>query len=187
MSIIPPFVENVVTTYLTPLLDWFSERLYADLIKRVPDHLLVKLHEHGVYLERHPSEFFSANNHVVGEELGLLLLGSLFPVLPRAERWEERGWRWLEQDIGRQYHPDGGSTEQATCYHHYSLGLFLQAALLRRNQGKPVGQAFRERLEKIFDFSLHMTRPDGKVPMIGDNDDAVACPIAAGAIRRLVA
>jgi hypothetical protein len=46
MSIIPPLVENVLTTYLTPLLDWFSECIYTDLIQRAPDHLLVKLHEH---------------------------------------------------------------------------------------------------------------------------------------------
>ena len=45
MSIIPDFVLSLVTAHLTPLLHWFSERVYADLLKRTPDHLLVKLHE----------------------------------------------------------------------------------------------------------------------------------------------
>ncbi len=42
MSIIPQFVLDLVIAYLTPLLDWFSERVYADLIKRAPDHLDLK-------------------------------------------------------------------------------------------------------------------------------------------------
>jgi len=46
MSIIPDFVLSLVTTYLTSLLYWFSDQIYADLIKRDPDHLLVKLHDH---------------------------------------------------------------------------------------------------------------------------------------------
>jgi IS5 family transposase len=45
MSPIPDFVLSYVTAYLKPLLHWFSERVYTDLLKRTPDHLLVKLHE----------------------------------------------------------------------------------------------------------------------------------------------
>ena len=46
MSIIPSFLQNVIIAYIAPLLDWFSERVYADLIRRAPDHLLVQLHQH---------------------------------------------------------------------------------------------------------------------------------------------
>jgi hypothetical protein len=46
MSIIPDFVLSLVATYLTSLLYWFSDQIYADLIKRDPDHLLVKLRDH---------------------------------------------------------------------------------------------------------------------------------------------
>lgn len=43
MSIIPDFVLSLVTAHLTPLLHWFSDRVYADLLKRTPDHLLIKV------------------------------------------------------------------------------------------------------------------------------------------------
>ena len=43
MSIIPDFVMALVIAYLTPLLHWFSDRVYADLLKRTPDHLLIQL------------------------------------------------------------------------------------------------------------------------------------------------
>ena len=46
MSILPPFVEELLAVYLEPLLHWFSDRIYADLLKPAEDHLLVKLHRH---------------------------------------------------------------------------------------------------------------------------------------------
>lgn len=35
----------MITIYLDPLLDWFSTRIYADLIAKAGDHLLVQLHD----------------------------------------------------------------------------------------------------------------------------------------------
>jgi hypothetical protein len=46
MSIIPPFVQQVITAHADLLLNWFSERVYDSLIRRAPDHLLVQLHQH---------------------------------------------------------------------------------------------------------------------------------------------
>jgi IS5 family transposase len=46
MPIIPPFVLKLIIAYLAPLLEWFSALIYADLIGRAPDHLLVKLSQH---------------------------------------------------------------------------------------------------------------------------------------------
>ena len=60
MSIIPPFVQNVIIAYIAPLLDWFSERVYADLIRRASDHLLVQLHDH---LDLAPLEEACASFH----------------------------------------------------------------------------------------------------------------------------
>lgn len=60
MSIIPPFVQNVIIAYTALLLDWFSERVYADLIRRAPDHLLVQLHPH---LDLAPLEEACASFH----------------------------------------------------------------------------------------------------------------------------
>ena len=44
MTIIPDFVLDLVNLYLKPLLAWFSEKVYTDLIERAEDHLLVELH-----------------------------------------------------------------------------------------------------------------------------------------------
>lgn len=142
------------------------------------EQLLAALHQHGVYLERHLSVYFSPNNHLIGEATALYTLGSAFPELPRAEQWKRQGWEILAREVAFQFHEDGGSIEQAACYHHFTLGLYLQATILRRLQGQEIDPAVWSRLERALWFTLYLTRPDGRIPMIGDNDDAVACPAA---------
>lgn len=43
MSSVPEWVMVLVSTYLHPLLVWFSDKVYSELLKRDQDHLLVKL------------------------------------------------------------------------------------------------------------------------------------------------
>ena len=43
MAIVPDFVRLLVTAYLEPLLNWFSDQIYAELLKRADDHFLIQL------------------------------------------------------------------------------------------------------------------------------------------------
>jgi len=148
------------------------------LHSRDREQMLVGLHEHGIYLERHLSKYFSPNNHLIGEATALYVIGSLFPELAKAAKWKRLGWAILLREVEFQFHEDGGSVEQATRYHHFTLGLYLQAMILSKIQGWPIDSKLWSRLERALWFTFHMTRPDGRVPMIGDNDDALACPAA---------
>jgi hypothetical protein len=138
------------------------------------DHLqLIKgCYQHGVYLYRHLEVYSSPNNHLVGEATALYLLASFFPEFNESATWREKAWRILESQPKEQFYEDGGSTEQATSYHHYCLGFFVLAVLTRMRQELPVPQAMLERVEAAFSFSMWMTTPDGTVPAIGDTDDA---------------
>jgi len=44
MAIVPDFVRLLVTAYLELLLNWFSDQIYAELLKRADDHFLLELH-----------------------------------------------------------------------------------------------------------------------------------------------
>ena len=138
------------------------------------DHLqlIQGCYQHGAYLYRHIELFSSPNNHLVGEATALYLLGSFFPEFDESSAWRERAWTILESQPDRQFYEDGGSTEQATSYHHYCLGFFVLAVLTRMRQELPVPPAMLERLETAFSFSMWMTTPDGTVPRIGDADDS---------------
>ena len=98
MSIIPDFVLSLVTAHLTPLLHWFSDRVYTDLLKRTPDHLLVKLYHRLDWtpLETacaafHHSTGPGANpTHKVPQLVRALLVGYLYDWSLRELEWQIR-------------------------------------------------------------------------------------------------
>lgn len=139
-----------------------------DLIKKI----IRSLYQHGKYIEKHLSVFSSPYNHLIGEIAALHLIGSLFPQIRNAEKWETFGWSALEDQIEKQFYPDGMSVEQASFYHHFTLGFYLQAVLLRRLNNKPISKKVLNRLEKALEFSFYLVMPDGTLPMIGDVDNA---------------
>lgn len=126
----------------------------------------------GLFIEENLSYFFSPYNHLIGELAALSWLGTVYSQHPVAGQWRERYWRELETQIGRQFHPDGFTVEQASYYHHYTLGFYLQLAELRRQNDLPVSAAVWNCLEKACQFAMYLTRPDGRIPMIGDIDSA---------------
>lgn len=132
------------------------------------------LNLHGHYIHRHLSFFTSPYNHLVGEAAALFFLGTLFPEFKEAEQWRENGWNILCEEVTKQFHRDGASVEQAMSYHHFTLGLYLQAMLLAERNGRAVPAHMRERLEQALAFSMASVQPDGRHPMIGDNDNAFA-------------
>jgi hypothetical protein len=144
--------------------------------------ILRSLHQHGQYIEKHLSFFFSPYNHLIGEAAALFVLGNSLSSLKTALRWRVKGWKILEEELAKQFHSDGASVEQATGYHHFTLGFYLQTILLRRRLGQSVASTMWSLLEKAFDFSMHMTRPDGLVPMIGDGDDGKAIDLLQTAV-----
>lgn len=136
--------------------------------------LLRMLNLHGHYVHRHLSFFTSPYNHLVGEATALFFLGTLFPEFKEAEKWRAKGWSILCEEVTKQFHRDGISVEQAISYHHFTLGLYLQALLLAERNGMAVPAHLRDRLEKALEFSMYSMQPDGRHPMIGDNDNAFA-------------
>ena len=147
-----------------------SPALSADRRQRIARSLL----QHASYIEQHLSIYFSPYNHLIGEATALFAVGSLLPWARRAWRMRERGWSILSSEIGRQFHADGGTVEQALGYHHFTLGFYMQAVLARLRIGDPVPAQMSDRLESAFTFSHRLRRPDGRSPMIGDGDEGRA-------------
>ena len=143
-----------------------SDALTPSLLLRMLSFLEV----HALHLERYLSTYFSPNTHLTGEALGLLYLGCMLPELEGAERWKERGWRILGEQIGRQVYRDGVYFEQATYYHRYTVDIYLHAVILAERNGWDVPGAIRERLTLAAKHLAAIARPDGTIPIIGDDD-----------------
>jgi hypothetical protein len=128
--------------------------------------------DHGAFLHSHLELYASPFNHLIGEATALYLLGVLFPEFSEARAWRRRGRQILEKRLSRQFHADGGSVEQATLYHHATLGFYLLAALTGRANREEFSSDVWTAIERAIEFSMFLVQPDGQLPVIGDTDDA---------------
>jgi hypothetical protein len=66
--------------------------------------------------------------------------------------------------------PDGSYCEQASHYARYTADIYSDLLLLREREGLETEPAHKERLTALFDYLLHLTGPDGRTPLFGDDD-----------------
>jgi hypothetical protein len=121
------------------------------------------------------------HNHYLADLVGLATLGILCPEFREARRWRDFGLRELWREMEKQVHPDGSDFEASISYHRLVAELFLVPVLLCRAQGIAVPAAAMARLEKMIEFVLHYTRPDGGAPLFGDCDNGRVLRIKAWA------
>lgn len=154
-----------------------SDHLTPDLFKRAIQYLYL----HGRHIERYLSKYYSPNTHLTGEGLGLYYLGTQLPFLSRAKHWKKLGESIMFTEIDRQILPDGVYFEQSTWYQRYTVDLYLHFLILRSLQGQSSPDAplanTETRLQKAFDFLMHITMPDGTTPLIGDDDGGRVLPL----------
>lgn len=110
-------------------------------------------------------------NHYLANLVGLIYLGILCPEFKEAHRWRTFGLQELEREMFEQVYPDGVNFEASTSYHRLVTEMFLSTVILTQLNGIAFSTPFMDRLERMLEFVLTITRPDGTVPQIGDNDN----------------
>ncbi len=128
--------------------------------------------EQAYYTSSHLSHYSSPYNHLIGEAAALFLVGSQFPELKEAQKWKKTGWSILEETIDRQFCSDGMTVEQASFYHHFTLGFYISCILLKRLNNQSVSDHVMERIQAAIDISRYLHMPDKTLPMKGDIDNA---------------
>ncbi|HEX3051170.1 MAG TPA: heparinase II/III family protein, partial [Aggregatilineaceae bacterium] len=118
-------------------------------------------------------------NHYLAEMAGLFVVGVYLSegnekANITAERWLNFALRELDREVALQFHEDGSNFEASTCYHRLSAELIVYTAALALNLPPDKQSRFPlnhcERIEKMGEFTQHITKPSGCVPQIGDND-----------------
>jgi hypothetical protein len=138
-----------------------AEEMPADLRRR----FLTSLYQHGRYLYENLSIYFSANTHLLGEAIALHALGTLFPALPNAHTWQERGGRVVEEQLAAQVKPDGSHFEQSTYYHVYAVDFFAFYYLVA---GRP--KHLEPAICKMAEYLHWLLGPAGRIAYFGDDD-----------------
>jgi len=135
------------------------------------------LYLHGRHVETYLSTYSSPNTHITGEALGLLYLGTMLPELDCAERWRRIGWTVFLEQLEKHVRPDGSYFEQSTYYHRYTTDFCLHALILGQVQGGPIPAVLSDKLRLLLDHLMHLSQPDGRTPLVGDDDGGRVLPL----------
>ncbi|MGC1726578.1 MAG: alginate lyase family protein [Candidatus Acidiferrales bacterium] len=133
---------------------------------------LSSIYLHLARIARKLSLHTSANNHLIGELVGLYVGSSCFNFWPECRAWRHFAGRSLEREIRLQVGEDGVNREQAISYHLFTLELLLLAFVIARNTGTPFSDEYAQRLRAMAQFLDTVTTSTGDMPLYGDSDDA---------------
>ncbi len=134
---------------------------------------LDSIYQHCHFIHGHYSKHSSANNHLLGEYMGLLFGATTWPMWPESERWAQFAGEGFQREALRQNTEDGVNKEQAIYYHHEVMDMMVLCGALVRANGRDFSRDYWERLGRMMDFVHALMNASGEVPMIGDADDAL--------------
>lgn len=129
---------------------------------------------HAPFIAARLSLHSSSGNHTIAECAALVYAGHLFPELPGASQWRERGLEILVAEMDRQVLPDGGSIEQAFWYLLLLADLAGLVVALLDHRNQPVPAPLREVLARARRFIAEFATCPEELPAVGDGDDGFA-------------
>ena len=143
-----------------------SHALDEQRLRRICRSLFAQLD----HVYRYPSIYTSPNTHLIGEAAALFLAGVVFPELPRAQSWRDFGMRTLIDEMPRQVLNDGVYGELSSYYHCYATDFYLHTLILAKQNQIQFPEEVWNTLSRMLEFVMHLTRPDGSVTALGDDD-----------------
>lgn len=129
--------------------------------------------QHCHFIAGHFSLHSSANNHLLGEYMGLLVGAITWPMWPESSDWKQTAVRGFEFEALLQNGADGVNREQAVYYQHEVMDMLLLVGLIGRANGVEFSTAYWKRLELMMNFLAAVMDRAGNMPMIGDADDGL--------------
>ena len=138
------------------------------------------LYLHGKYifdnLEKAPQY---NGNHYLSDLAGLIWLGLYFKNFKydkenaknNPKMWLDFGLKEFEKEMKNQVNSDGADYEASTAYHCLVTELFLFTSILCSKNNITFPEEYMDKLEKMIEFIMNITKPNGYIPLLGDMDN----------------
>jgi hypothetical protein len=129
--------------------------------------LLASLPAHARYLRE---SLKPRHNFATMQMSGLGAIGLRFPEFKKAPAWTAFAMAQMTAEIDDQVYPDGVQKELTSTYHWVALRHFDALAQEAERAGRKLPDAYRETLERMYDYIAGSVRPDGSCPLNSDSD-----------------
>lgn len=122
------------------------------------------------------------SNHYLADIVGLLFASAYLPKSKTADHWLGFSASELRKEVESQFHEEGSNFEASTSYHRLSAEMVIYgtALLLGLPEEKEeilqkkfkilFPESYLKRLERMAEFAMDYSKPDGTAAQIGDND-----------------
>jgi Heparinase II/III-like protein/Heparinase II/III N-terminus len=141
---------------------------------------LASIFVHARFVRQNRSRHSSANNHLLGELLGLVVAEATWPVWPELLRWGASARSELLVEALRQTHPDGSGREQASWYQVFVFELLAVFVQVDRSQGRACDERLLRRMAAMAVFIAALRDRGGHISHHGDADHARALCVDPG-------
>jgi hypothetical protein len=138
---------------------------------------LESIYRHCQFISQNLSRHSSANNHLIGELMGLYVGARTWPCWDRSGAWAVQAKAELEREAVLQHYADGVNREQAIAYQAFTCECLTIAGVYGRRTADPFSDGYWHILQRAFRFLRSVKDAGGHFPMVGDADD--------GAVLRL--
>ena len=136
-----------------------------------PEILRRSIYRHAWFIRNHLSLYSSANNHLIGEIVGLWTACRVFDLGRKGKCWAKYAGDCLEREANNQVYDDGVNKEQAIYYHAWVLEYLLFSYLVGKRVGYQFSDEYFERLKNMATFLSTISPLNGVAPQYGDADD----------------
>ena len=140
--------------------------------------ILASIQTQRVFIERHLSTYSGPNTHLLGEAMGLFLVGVVLDGLKGSAVSLAHAQEILEGELDRQFAPDGSHREQSAYYHAYAVEMYLLPTMIGRRKGMSFPSRWTKRLTQICEYLVRLYRPNGELARFGDDDGGRALRLA---------
>ena len=143
---------------------------------KIPDDVQEKIstsiYQQTEFIFNHLSAYSSANDHLIGEAMGLTIIGTSFDFGNDSIRWQKKGMRILFEELDKQVFDDGLDKEQAFGYHCFVFNMFLTTFILLKKNNINIPNKYWLKLEKMADCIMNFSDNNLNLPDFGDGDDS---------------
>jgi len=161
--------------------NWMYALLFIKKSEHFSDEFASKvyssLYQHGFFIYNNLERTIPySNNHYYSDIIGLLYLGQLFKHTKTGMKWFKFALNQYYKETLIQILPSGVDYEKSVSYHRLMTELAVYPYYMLERVGVNVPENVRQRLIRMVQYIRLNAMPNGKAPMIADNDDGRFLP-----------
>lgn len=129
------------------------------------------IYTHGEFIIENLENNLPRSNHYISDLVGLLWIGIYFKGSEFADDFINFAMKELESEVETQINNDGTDYEASTSYHKLVLELLLFTIIYCEKNNLLFSSIFNNKINKMCEFMYDILKPNGIIPLVGDNDD----------------